>query len=86
VGDMRNPTIEDEIEQRELGEALNACIASLPERYATIFVQKSIDNLETETICKEHNITASNLWVILHRARVQLMECLKDKWFNENEK
>jgi RNA polymerase sigma-70 factor (ECF subfamily) len=86
VGDMRNPTIEDEIEQRELGEALNACIASLPERYATIFVQKSIDNLETETICKEHNITASNLWVILHRARVQLMECLNDKWFNENEK
>ena len=86
VGDMRNPTIEDEIEQRELGEALNACIAALPERYATIFVQKSIDNLETETICKEHNITASNLWVILHRARVQLMECLKDKWFNENEK
>ncbi|KQC33287.1 MULTISPECIES: sigma-70 family RNA polymerase sigma factor [Nonlabens] len=84
VGDMRNPTVEDEIEQRELGEALNACIDSLPERYATIFVQKSIDNLETETICKEHDITPSNLWVILHRARVQLMDCLKDKWFNDD--
>jgi DNA-directed RNA polymerase specialized sigma24 family protein len=40
--------------------------------------------LETETICKEHNITASNLWVIIHRARVQLMECLNKKWHKNN--
>ena len=78
--DLRNPNVEDVIEQRELGEALEECIACLPERYATIFVQKTIDNLETETICKEHDITASNLWVIIHRARVQLMECLNKKW------
>jgi RNA polymerase sigma-70 factor (ECF subfamily) len=85
VQDLRNPTVEDEIEQRELGEALNACIDNLPERYASIFVKKTIDNLETETICKEHDITPSNLWVILHRARTQLMECLNDKWFNDKE-
>lgn len=81
VQDLRNPNVEDDIEQRELGEAINECIANLPERYATIFVQKTIDNMETETICKEHDITASNLWVIIHRARVQLMECLNSKWF-----
>ena len=80
AADLRNPNVEDMIEQRELGDALEECIACLPERYATIFVQKTIDNLETETICKEHNITASNLWVIIHRARVQLMECLNNKW------
>ena len=80
AADLRNPNVEDMIEQRELGDALGECIACLPERYATIFVQKTIDNLETETICKEHNITASNLWVIIHRARVQLMECLNNKW------
>lgn len=83
VEDLRNPTIEDQIEQEELREALDSCIACLPERYATIFVQKTIEKLETETICKEHNITASNLWVILHRARVQLMECLNQKWYNQ---
>jgi RNA polymerase sigma-70 factor (ECF subfamily) len=84
AADLRNPNVEDVIEQRELGEALEECIACLPERYATIFVQKTIDNLETETICKEHNITASNLWVIIHRARVQLMECLNKKWHKNN--
>ncbi|WP_124979719.1 sigma-70 family RNA polymerase sigma factor [Nonlabens xiamenensis] len=83
AADLRNPNVEDEIEQRELGEALNECINALPERYAIIFVQKTIDNMDTETICKEHNITASNLWVIIHRARVQLMDCLKTKWYQE---
>jgi RNA polymerase sigma-70 factor (ECF subfamily) len=82
--DLRNPTVEDEIEQTELGNALNACIAKLPERYATIFVQKTIDKLDTEFICKEHDITPSNLWVIIHRARVQLMDCLKTEWFEED--
>lgn len=81
VEDLRNPTVEDTIEQQELGEALSGCIEALPERYATIFVQKTIDKLDTETICKEHGITASNLWVIIHRARVQLMECLNSKWY-----
>jgi len=82
--DLRNPNVEDTIEQEELGKALEECIACLPERYATIFVQKTIDNLETETICKEHDITASNLWVIIHRARVQLMECMNKKWHKDS--
>ncbi len=83
AADMRNPNIEDTIEQRELGAALQDCINSLPERYSTIFVQKTIDNMDTETICKEHDITPSNLWVIIHRARVQLMDCLKSKWYKD---
>lgn len=82
--DLRNPNVEDIIEQEELGNALNACIAKLPPRYATIFVQKTIEKLDTEFICKEHNITPSNLWVIVHRARVQLMDCLKTEWFQED--
>ncbi len=84
IRDLRNPNIEDEIEQKELGKALSECIAALPERYATIFVQKTIDRLDTETICKEHDITASNLWVIIHRARVQLMDCLNSKWYKKD--
>lgn len=83
VGDKRNPTVEDNLESQELGEALNDCINNLSDRYATIFVQKTIDGMETEDICKEHDITPSNLWVIIHRARVQLMECLKKTWFND---
>jgi hypothetical protein len=27
------------------------------------------------------NITPSNLWVILHRARVAMAECMEKNWF-----
>jgi RNA polymerase sigma-70 factor (ECF subfamily) len=40
--------------------------------------------LETDEICKELSISTSNCWVILHRARLGLRQCLETQWF-ENE-
>jgi RNA polymerase sigma-70 factor (ECF subfamily) len=37
--------------------------------------------METEEICKELGITATNSWVLLYRARMALRECLQAKWF-----
>jgi RNA polymerase sigma-70 factor (ECF subfamily) len=37
--------------------------------------------LDTAEICKELNISTSNAWVMLYRARVQLRECLDLNWF-----
>ena len=42
---------------------------------------KTVLNYETEVICNELNITASNLWVIIHRARTAMADCLKENWF-----
>ena len=44
---------------------------------------KTIQNYETEEICNELRISSSNLWVIIHRARLQLKECLEGNWFNQ---
>ena len=41
---------------------------------------KTIDNFDTEVICNEFGITPSNLWVIIHRARTALAECMEEKW------
>ena len=70
------------IETTELKAALDKCINNLPEKYAMVFRMKTIQEFETEEICKELNITASNLWVIIHRARTQLRKCMEDNWFN----
>ena len=69
------------IETEELGAALTKCIDKLPEKYAMVFKMKTIQDFETEEICKELDITASNLWVIIHRARTQLRKCMEDNWF-----
>ncbi|SFS38361.1 sigma-70 family RNA polymerase sigma factor [Lutibacter maritimus] len=76
-----NNEIEKQIENEELNVALEKCINNLPEKYAMVFRMKTIQQLETEDICKELEITSSNLWVIIHRARTQLRKCMEDNWF-----
>jgi RNA polymerase sigma-70 factor (ECF subfamily) len=75
-------TSDQDIENEELKTQLEACIDYLPEKYAMVFRMKTIQEFETEEICKELDITASNLWVIIHRARTQLRKCMEDNWFN----
>ena len=69
------------MENSELGDAIHNCLSKLPEKQAQIFKMKTILGYETETICNELNITASNLWVIIHRARTALAECMEENWF-----
>ncbi|NJB83066.1 sigma-70 family RNA polymerase sigma factor [Wenyingzhuangia aestuarii] len=72
-----------EMESEELGAALQACIQKLPEKYRMVFEMKTIQGFETEDICNELDITSSNLWVIIHRARTQLRKCMEDNWFKK---
>lgn len=74
--------IEDEIENSELRETLMDCISDLPPKWKGIFIDKYIDNKDSEEICNEHDITSSNFWVIIHRAKVQLKGCMEKKWIN----
>lgn len=73
--------IDKNIENNELSVVLEKCINNLPEKYAMVFRMKTIQQFETEEICKELEITSSNLWVIIHRARTQLRKCMEDNWF-----
>jgi RNA polymerase sigma-70 factor (ECF subfamily) len=73
---------EKKIENEELRNQLEVCIDKLPEKYAIVFRMKTVQELETEEICKELDISSSNLWVMIHRARTQLRKCMEDNWFN----
>ncbi len=81
VADPYDRTAEDDIQNQELGEAIYLCLGKLPEKQATIFKMKTIDGFDTETICNEFDITASNFWVIIHRARTAMADCMKKSWF-----
>ena len=52
----------------------------MPERAARVFMMREVLEMTTEDICKELAITPTNLWVILHRARLSLRECIEIKW------
>lgn len=81
VADPFDKTAEDTIENTELGLAIHECLSKLPQKQADVFKMKTLLGYETEAICNELNITASNLWVIIHRARTGLASCLKENWF-----
>ena len=74
------PEVEIEIENNELRAALMRCISDLPDNWRAIFVDKYIDEKDSEEICNEHDISSSNFWVIIHRAKAKLQNCMKESW------
>lgn len=81
IADVSDRTAEDRLENQELGLAILECLEELNEKQAAIFKRKTIEGADTETICNEFDISPSNLWVIIHRARNVLARCLEKNWF-----
>jgi len=72
---------ERSLESKKFWEIFELCAQLMPLRTARVFMMREVMELTTEEICKELAITPTNLWVILHRARLSLRECLDIKWF-----
>jgi len=68
--------------RREFFEVLEACVEHLPAAQGRVFMMREWLELDTAEICKELQITTTNLWVLLHRARLRLRECLQLRWFD----
>ncbi|MFG0283476.1 MAG: sigma-70 family RNA polymerase sigma factor [Phycisphaerales bacterium JB039] len=69
------------MQQQEFWDALEACLAALPERTGQAFVLRELDGLDTAEICEILALTPTNLSTLLHRARLRLRECLSQRWF-----
>jgi RNA polymerase sigma-70 factor (ECF subfamily) len=72
-------------EQREFMDIFYTCIAELPKRLARLFMLREMEGLSTEEICNSMEISATNSWVMLYRARAHLRRCLEIKWFDPSE-
>ena len=67
--------------QRQFFEVLQVCCDQLPAVQGRVFMMREWLDLDTEEICKAMQITPTNLWVLLHRARLRLRACLQARWF-----
>jgi RNA polymerase sigma-70 factor (TIGR02943 family) len=75
------PEAEVVMHRAEFWETFRNCLSKLPQRVADVFMLREMEELETEQICRDLNISPNNLWVMLHRARMALRECLEMNWF-----
>lgn len=69
------------VERQEFWSVFSDCLSPLPQRTANAFTLREVDGLTSEEICEVLGITVNNLWVMLHRARLHLRNCLELNWF-----
>ncbi len=62
-------------------QAYHRCAGKMPRNVAAVFNLREVDGIESKQICAMLNISESNLWVMLHRARMALRRCLETNWF-----
>lgn len=74
------------LEQRQFWQVFSACVAALPPAQAQAFSLCELDGFKGEEACKAMGLAATNLWVMLHRARLRLRACLEKNWFLREER
>ncbi|HMS18189.1 MAG TPA: sigma-70 family RNA polymerase sigma factor [Planctomycetota bacterium] len=70
----------DGLLNREFMAQLRDCLRDLPRKQALAFISQTLEDQDSEATRKELGVTSTNLWVLLHRARLGLRACLENHW------
>lgn len=68
---------EQTLSRTQLWSLIEQCLAALSPRMARLFVLRELWEMETDEVCKELEMTPTNLWTTLHRARLGMRRCLE---------
>ena len=74
----------ESLDQELFWKTYRDCAGKLPDKVAAVFNLREVDGLDSKEVCKVLNISESNLWVMLHRARMALRSCLEANWFAQH--
>ncbi len=74
------PAADHNFNQAEFLKVLGLCLDNVPDRAADVFKMKFLEDLDVDEICKAAEITPSNYWVIVHRVKLKLRDCLSKNW------
>lgn len=70
------------LDDHEFQHVLKKCLDALPEKWSLCVKLKYLTEKNGDEICQELDVTPSNYWQIIHRAKLQLRECIETNWFN----
>ncbi len=68
------------LDDQEFGRVLNSCMGELPKSWKFAITAKYLLNKRAEHICQELEVTPSNYWQIVHRAKLMLKKCIDFNW------
>lgn len=69
------------LQDKDFSNTLESCVDKLKDKPKKALMLSINSDFTSEEICNALDISSSNLWVILHRARLQLRECLEKNWY-----
>jgi RNA polymerase sigma-70 factor (TIGR02943 family) len=81
-GNVWNEEEQELLDNPEFNKVLAACMGNLPERWHSALTSKYLLQKDAQAICKELDITASNYWQIIRRAKLLVRACLNQNWTN----
>lgn len=73
----------DALRSNDLRRVLHNCLMALPQGLAQVFVLRELEEMDADEVCQTLQISASNLYTALHRARFRLRRCVEAKWFEK---
>ncbi|MBA2613213.1 MAG: sigma-70 family RNA polymerase sigma factor [Bacteroidetes bacterium] len=71
---------ENNFDTKEFYKVLEGCLQELPEKWKAVLTMSLLDDADSKLVCKEFDLSSSNFWVIIHRAKLQLRACLEKNW------
>ena len=74
---------EESLQQEAFLAVLEACLKGLAGQSGRVFALREIMDLDAEEICKDLGLSQSNYWVLMHRARLRLRQCVERGWMVE---
>ncbi len=69
------------LDNLEFKQTLESCMEKLPENWFSAVQLRYIEEKNGVLICQELDISLTNFWQMLHRAKLQLRKCLEINWF-----
>ncbi len=73
------------LDRESFWQTFRDCANKLPKKVGAAFTMREVDDIEGREICAMLNISESNLWVMLHRARMALRRCMEVNWFEKKD-
>lgn len=64
----------------DFNEIMSFCMGDLPEKWRIAISSKYILEKSTEETCQELEMSTTNYWQVIHRAKLLLKKCIEKHW------
>jgi RNA polymerase sigma-70 factor (ECF subfamily) len=71
---------EECLSQEAFLAVFEACLRGLAGQAGRVFALREVLELEPDQICKDLGLSKTNYWVLMHRARLRLRQCVEQGW------